>query len=279
MPMATSVSGGELPALVPPSVSNLKTQWPEILKQLPVNTEESGTWFLDGAQTISTSTLLIAFEDGLSVQAAIIKYDGTNYKVEEIFHRQLPFTAAELGNIQKQYGDPGYASTNFEASEGDGHLVATSMNMFLDAFPGRITVKIAWLDPDYTLPDQTAPGDIHGCDKVILLPTSIPFTTAPLTAALKALLADKEIWSDHQVASGKLYNYLGQGNLQLQSATVVSGTAQIYLTGTPPPLGGICDDPRLFVQIAETARQFPTVQKVQVFVNGVENTGSVNEKD
>jgi len=133
-------------------------------------------------------------------------------------------------------------------------------------------IKVALLNTDGTLPNQTKPGDISGCDHVILVERTVNASPATLRSALNLLLAPGE-WQDQQLAWGKLYNYANRGTLAVDSVSIVNGIAKIYLKGTPPPLGGVCDDPRLFVQVAQTARQFSTVQKVQLFVNGIENTG------
>jgi hypothetical protein len=98
-------------------------------------------------------------------------------------------------------------------------------------------------------------------------------TQTPLTVAIRTLLADK---TNPTPGQGSLYNYVANGTLKVDSVSIVNGTAKIYLIGKAPALNGVCDDPRLFVQVAQTARQFPTVLKVQLFVNGIENTGSGN---
>jgi hypothetical protein len=213
---------------------------------------------------------MMAFEDGLNGHVAIVSHSAAGYEIKKIYESKLQFTAAELEAIQKQYGAANYVPKDFGRSEGDGSLIPVT-NIFLKVSAGTMAVKVAWLNPDGSMPNEVKPGDISGCDHVVLQNRTIPTTQTPLTAALNILLSEK---INATPGDKSLYNYVANGNLKLASASIVSGTAKIYLTGTAPALSGVCDDPRLFIQVAQTARQFPTVQKVQLFVNGVENTGS-----
>ncbi len=110
---------------------------------------------------------------------------------------------------------------------------------------------------------QTSNGPSRGCDKVVMVNQTIPSTTAPLTAAMNALFAIST------TTVNGWFNYIPRtsATLHFDHATVVSGTANIYLTGTLTGLAGICDDPRTEIQIQETAKQFPTVQNVQLYLN------------
>lgn len=119
------------------------------------------------------------------------------------------------------------------------------------------------------LNDNGKIGPAVGCgDSAVPVQISIPPTTAPLTAAMKKLLAEH----DQYYGMSGLYNSLYQSNLQLASAAVVNGVAVLKLTGTVS-LGGVCDDPRFKSQIEETAKQFSTVKSVEVYVNGSKWTG------
>jgi len=59
-----------------------------------------------------------------------------------------------------------------------------------------------------------------------------------------------------------------QSNLFFDKATIENGTAKIYLNGSVA-YGGVCDDPRLETQIAETALQFDSIKNVEIYLNGV----------
>ena len=103
-----------------------------------------------------------------------------------------------------------------------------------------------------------------GCgDTLVMVTRDVAPTTAPLTAAVEQLLS---IHTRFYGQSG-LYNPLYNANLAVQSVTINNGLATIKLTGSLS-LGGECDDPRVAAQFDALGRQFSTVQKVQVFVNG-----------
>lgn len=125
------------------------------------------------------------------------------------------------------------------------------------------SVKIALLDTE-----GVSSGRQRGCDRVVLVPYRVATTTAPLTAAMRTL------FSLSTTTVGSWYNFIDRTNetLRFDRATVVNGTAHIYLTGSLSGLAGVCDDPRAQIQIEETALQFPTVQRVQIFLNGATTT-------
>jgi hypothetical protein len=132
------------------------------------------------------------------------------------------------------------------------------------------TVKIALLD---TTGNGT--GKSRGCDNVTMVSRTVPKTTAPLTAAMQSLFAEKE-----GTQPSATYNFIARtkNTLKFDHATVASGTANIYLTGSLSGLAGICDDPRAQIQIEETALQFATVQKVQIYLNNKATTLTPSEK-
>ena len=103
-----------------------------------------------------------------------------------------------------------------------------------------------------------------GCgDTVVMVTRNVAATVAPLTAAVGELLSIH----DRFYGQSGLYDPLYNANLAVQSVTINNGLATIRLTGSLN-LGGICDDPRVAAQFDAIGRQFSTVQKVQVFVNG-----------
>ncbi len=120
-------------------------------------------------------------------------------------------------------------------------------------------VQIAMLDTE-----GTTAGKQRGCDRVVLVPVDITPTTAPLTAAMQRLFG----YSTTSV--GRFFNFIDRTNetLKFDRATVVNGTANIYLTGSLSGLAGVCDDPRAQIQIEETVLQFASVQRVQIYLNG-----------
>lgn len=122
--------------------------------------------------------------------------------------------------------------------------------------------------------DNGRTGTRIGCgDSLVSVKRPIAPTTAPLTAAMKLLL------NDHHRYYGQsgLYNALYQSRLQVQRASVVKGVAVVHLKGTMR-LGGVCDDPRVGAQLRQTVRQFPTVRRVEIFVNGIPLWKRLSEK-
>lgn len=98
-------------------------------------------------------------------------------------------------------------------------------------------------------------------------------TTAPLKAAMQELLAQK---SQYYGQSG-LYNALYQSNLSVQDASINNGVATINLSGTLQ-LGGTCDSPRVQAQLEQTALQFSTVTKANIFINGKPLAEALSQK-
>lgn len=121
------------------------------------------------------------------------------------------------------------------------------------------SIKLAFLDTS-----GTSTGKERGCDRVVLVTRDVPATSAPLTAAMQSLFAEES----QQVGSN--FNFIARtkNTLKFNHATVENGTASIYLTGSVSGLAGVCDDPRAQIQIEETALQFATVQKVDIYLNG-----------
>lgn len=260
-------------------LDRLAEEWSQ-LEQGPLKHEaEGGHWFLNEVQFISSSTVIAWYEDGLNDEFAVLTYHDNAFDVRITFRDR-----SNLDSIRSTYGTVGYPPSIYSYDNDLGRFTAITQSSVFDGSgstpppptaDGTVSrVKLAFLNPDGTLPNEVKEGDISGCDHVVLREREIEPTQAPLTAALNLLLAEEGGWSE----SNKVYNYIGQGDLRLSSVTITDGTARIYLLGTPPTLGGVCDDPRLFVQVAQTARQFPTVQRVELFVNGRRNTGTSNEQ-
>jgi hypothetical protein len=109
--------------------------------------------------------------------------------------------------------------------------------------------------------DDGKTGKKIGCgDSLIAVQRSIKKTKAPLAAALRELLSTPTI-----DGAPKLENFWKGRNLKLQSVAIRNKTATIRISGEVF-VAGVCDQPRIESQIEETARQFPTVKKVKVFI-------------
>jgi hypothetical protein len=110
--------------------------------------------------------------------------------------------------------------------------------------------------------DNGKTGKKIGCeDSLVAVKRTAKSTSSPLRAALEELLAVSREYND------RLGNFWGGNSLKIKSVSVTKGTANIRLTGNGPAVAGICDEPRITSQIEATARQFPTVKRVTVFVN------------
>jgi spore germination protein GerM len=113
--------------------------------------------------------------------------------------------------------------------------------------------------------DEGKAGRKIGCgDSLVPVTRAINPTAAPLRAALLELLALPHEYA----ADSRLNNFWVGDNLRLKSVSIRRGTATIYIVGEGPRVAGICDVPRITEQIEATAKQFPTVKRVKVFVNG-----------
>lgn len=112
--------------------------------------------------------------------------------------------------------------------------------------------------------DAGAKGKRIGCDDS-LVPVSMPVESGsvPLEAAIRLLLAAPPESGD----SPQLENFWRGTDLKLASVVVKKGTATIHISGEIS-VAGVCDEPRIVKQIEETARQFKTVKRVRVYVNG-----------
>lgn len=127
-----------------------------------------------------------------------------------------------------------------------------------DRRPPGLTIKIYLV----AVGDDGKAGKKIGCgDSLVAIPRSINKTKAPLNAALRELLS-----TPPQIdGPPKLENFWKGRNLKLQSVSIRNQTATIRISGEVF-VAGVCDQPRIESQIEETARQFPTVKKVKVFI-------------
>jgi hypothetical protein len=146
-----------------------------------------------------------------------------------------------------------------------GRILA-SHTLTSDNKPADLLVKVALLD--YAAAGdrygQESTGQQQGCDRVVLVERDVPWTQAPLKAALE------ELFSLDQFEIDGWQNFIAKtnGTLSFERAVVEDGVASIYLNGELSGLAGVCDDPRARIQITETALQFPTVDSVALYVNG-----------
>ncbi len=113
------------------------------------------------------------------------------------------------------------------------------------------------------LEDGGKSGDKIGCnDSLIGVTRVIPKKQSILKETLTELFSLKEQF----YGESGLYNSLSQSDLKVEEIAISNGTATINLQGKLV-LGGSCDNPRVIAQISKTAKQFPTVGKVNIYLN------------
>lgn len=126
-------------------------------------------------------------------------------------------------------------------------------------------IKIALLGAQMETSNK---NNFRGCDVFELQERDVPASSQPLNAALRELFSKKDIWMPGELAPG---NFIAsQNELFFDKVIIENEVAKIYILGKVK-LAGVCDDPRLRIQLEETALQFPTVKSVEFYLNGVKN--------
>jgi hypothetical protein len=112
------------------------------------------------------------------------------------------------------------------------------------------------------LDDNGKAGKKIGCgDSLVPVTHTIEKTAAPLTAAIRELLTTPQ----HPDGNPKLENFWKGNNLKVKTAAIRNHTATIHISGEVF-VAGVCDEPRIKSQIEATAKQFPAVKYVKVFI-------------
>lgn len=112
----------------------------------------------------------------------------------------------------------------------------------------------------------TTDGGNLGCGaKLFFAPHAVPKTTAVLDATYRLLF---DLKPTPEISADGFRNVVGAyTQLWYDRVTLVDGVAKLYLTGTMRGPGH-CAEPELRAQIDQSALQFPTVQKLEVYLNG-----------
>lgn len=124
--------------------------------------------------------------------------------------------------------------------------------------PVVTSVKLAFLDGS-----GEGSGESVGCDTLALVQVPVAATADPVSAALSALFepaTTTDLMPGNFVAD--------QDDLAFNRAEVHEGDLHVYLTGSVT-YAGVCDDPRLNIQIEETVRANATspIGEVEIFLN------------
>jgi hypothetical protein len=109
------------------------------------------------------------------------------------------------------------------------------------------------------------PGGNIGCgSKILFAPHAVPKTTAVLDATYKLLF---DLKAEPEVITDEISNPVGSyTKLFYESVSIENRTAKVMLTGSM--YAGHCSDPDMREQINQSAFQFNTVDKIEVYLNG-----------
>ncbi len=112
--------------------------------------------------------------------------------------------------------------------------------------------------------DNGKSGRKFGCDdSLVAVRRSVSTLESPLKSALQELVS----LPPQYPGNAKLENFWKGRNLEIRAVSVRGGVARIQVAGEVF-VAGICDEPRIITQIEATARQFPSVKKVVVYLGG-----------
>lgn len=236
-------------------------------------------------QFIGKNRMLVMFEDGHMVLVSVVQYEcgesTCKFNLNHTFENDIPFSQDEWNKVIDQYGDPKETIRSYTRQIVRGVEIVSfddwtevSENIFVSNYDSGKTAKIKI---PLTAPYKAGVGSKFGCDEMIVyMEKEIPQTTQPLNQAYKELFALKDVWVKYEPLksywyspSDGLYNVKANlKNLTFDRATIENGVAKVYLKGNFGGLGGVCDDPRVQPQLEAVAKQFITVQSVQIYLNG-----------
>jgi hypothetical protein len=115
------------------------------------------------------------------------------------------------------------------------------------------------------IPLITSGGDVGCGSKIFFAPHTVPKTTAVLDATYKMLF---DIKTEPEIKNDDIRNPIGNyTKLFYKSVSIENGTAKVMLTGSMYGPGE-CSFPEIREQINQSAFQFNTVNKIEVYLNG-----------
>ena len=130
--------------------------------------------------------------------------------------------------------------------------------------PTRVDSDMASLT-FFKLDDGKGEGGTIGCgDRAKLVKVKIPKGREPLGFTLNFLLRHgKALAEQHGLYHPLAYSHLKVARLTLQSAEAVVELRGRFV------IGGVCDTPRVMVQLEQAALQFPQINNVRIYINDV----------
>ncbi len=254
-------------------INELIKNWPTLEKTISPRPVLGATaWSLDIIQFINDNIILVGFEDGHIALTGVIESNYTdkeiNFKLKEVI-KELSFVKADydkiLTTLNPKPTSQSQIQTYTKSISRNGQILNFEDWTLVPENPFIKTewqqIKIAVLDAE-----EKTNGKSVGCDRLVLIDRNVPKTDQILNATLHNLFA-----LDSEKVDG-WFNIVARVNktLKFDHATIEESIAKIYLTGSFPVgyLHGECDNPRLQIQIEETALQFSSVKSVETYLNG-----------
>lgn len=122
----------------------------------------------------------------------------------------------------------------------------------------KMTVKLFFTTP------KTAGADDFACQYVEAVNRQVPKSESIARAALLALLRGPNL-----VEKNQAYGTVINNNVQINDLKIEDGVAMVdFDSRLQDSLGGSCRVSIIRAQIEQTLKQFPTIQSVQISVNG-----------
>ena len=117
----------------------------------------------------------------------------------------------------------------------------------------------------FQLNDGSDENGTIGCgDRARLVKVKIPKGREPLRFTLDLLFSHGKALAEQH----GLYHPLSSSHLKVGRVALLDGEAVVELNGRFA-IGGVCDSPRVMVQLEQAALQFPKINKVRFYVNDV----------
>lgn len=111
-------------------------------------------------------------------------------------------------------------------------------------------------------------GD-SSCSSVLMKPVVVPYTTTPLNQIYKEMFSYvSESVSFDDLAYVHPVGSLS-GALMFKEASINNRVARVDLIGSIPEERGVCSDESLYAQIKAAGSQFNTIDRTDIYLNGV----------
>src|SRR6266849_2973020 len=114
------------------TIRELQRQWETVSGQVPFSpTTTNRLWILDAIQFIGARRMLIQFEDGHEVHAAVMDYSDSLFEILKVFKSRPEFVLVDWQNIVKEYGTQQYPITTYLYDSVSGGYTGSSGNPFI----------------------------------------------------------------------------------------------------------------------------------------------------